>query len=477
MADEPDYYAMLEVSPDADEAEIRLSFRRLARRYHPDVAGTGDLAHMQRLNVAYQILSDPRRRSEYDLGRDTRQDSMARPPTTGQQRTGQQPTSPPEAATPHAGAASRRDGAATAPPAGTLRHTPGPLQRIATLAANDGSPVTSLAFARQGAMAGLGLIDGRVVIWDVAAGRPLHTLSFSPTGPAGVLQEVRLSPSGRLAVAWGFLLGMRVWSVDDERPLWTAGVNGPSGAMDSALQDGPDVLRLALPDAPLAPAHEDPFRWAYEGRLGSAIYSRPLEGAVDPAWARPRRCLEVRSHFHQGAGHEPQWRVHQRMLSSDGHQLLTFSTGQVGRVTAAGVLRIWALEHRLLPGKIGPHRVANIVIPPGVAWYPLAATPSLSWVAMGHHGKAIRMLAPGSNQQRLIHTGALAPDTRTALSPDGSLLAVAHGSQVDLWHTAESRRVQEWELATEITALSFATVAGRPLLGVGLGNGLAELWG
>ncbi|MGH2514154.1 MAG: DnaJ domain-containing protein, partial [Ktedonobacterales bacterium] len=46
MADDRDYYALLEVSPDTDEAGIRLAYRRLARRYHPDVAGTGSLEHM-----------------------------------------------------------------------------------------------------------------------------------------------------------------------------------------------------------------------------------------------------------------------------------------------------------------------------------------------------------------------------------------------------------------------------------------------
>src|SRR5690242_2983205 len=69
MADEPDYYAVLEGAPDADDEAIRQAFRRLARLYHPDVAATGDLTRMQRLNAAYQVLGDAARRAAYDLTR------------------------------------------------------------------------------------------------------------------------------------------------------------------------------------------------------------------------------------------------------------------------------------------------------------------------------------------------------------------------------------------------------------------------
>ena len=67
MADELDYYALLQVPQDADLATIRLAFRRLARLYHPDVAGTGSLAQMQQLNAAYRVLCDPVLRRTYDM--------------------------------------------------------------------------------------------------------------------------------------------------------------------------------------------------------------------------------------------------------------------------------------------------------------------------------------------------------------------------------------------------------------------------
>src|SRR5512146_2163046 len=69
MADEIDYYAVLGLPPSADDATIRLAYRRLARRYHPDIAGDENLHLMQTLNQAYQTLSDPERRRLYDASR------------------------------------------------------------------------------------------------------------------------------------------------------------------------------------------------------------------------------------------------------------------------------------------------------------------------------------------------------------------------------------------------------------------------
>ncbi len=62
-----DYYQVLDVSPAASQREIEQAYRRLARRYHPDLNPSPD-AHdrMAAINQAYHVLRDPERRARYD---------------------------------------------------------------------------------------------------------------------------------------------------------------------------------------------------------------------------------------------------------------------------------------------------------------------------------------------------------------------------------------------------------------------------
>ncbi len=68
MAVKRDYYDVLGVSRDADDAEIKRAFRKLAQQHHPDVdKGDGAEARFKELNEAYRVLSDRQRRSAYDM--------------------------------------------------------------------------------------------------------------------------------------------------------------------------------------------------------------------------------------------------------------------------------------------------------------------------------------------------------------------------------------------------------------------------
>ncbi|UCC68238.1 MAG: DnaJ domain-containing protein [Armatimonadota bacterium] len=63
-----DYYQVLGVGRDADEKEIKRSFRRLARKYHPDV-NPGDKVAEQKfkeISEAYEVLRDSKKRRQYD---------------------------------------------------------------------------------------------------------------------------------------------------------------------------------------------------------------------------------------------------------------------------------------------------------------------------------------------------------------------------------------------------------------------------
>jgi curved DNA-binding protein len=77
-----DYYATLGVDRDATADEIKKAFRRLARKYHPDVSREKDAeARMKEVNEAYTVLSDPEKRAAYDqLGRGYRPGQEFRPP-------------------------------------------------------------------------------------------------------------------------------------------------------------------------------------------------------------------------------------------------------------------------------------------------------------------------------------------------------------------------------------------------------------
>lgn len=62
----PDYYLLLELPATATQGEIKRSYRRLARRYHPDLNPAALDRHIKLLNEAYKILSNPTTRAAYD---------------------------------------------------------------------------------------------------------------------------------------------------------------------------------------------------------------------------------------------------------------------------------------------------------------------------------------------------------------------------------------------------------------------------
>src|SRR5262245_42151442 len=78
-----DYYEVLGVPRSASEADIKKAFRKLARKYHPDVAKNKKEAEekFKEINEAYEVLGDPAKRKKYDeLGANWKAGAEFRPP-------------------------------------------------------------------------------------------------------------------------------------------------------------------------------------------------------------------------------------------------------------------------------------------------------------------------------------------------------------------------------------------------------------
>ena len=70
MPDPVDAYRVLQVDPAAEDEVIRASYRRLARRYHPDLTSTDEAAErMAAINAAWELIGKPAARAAYDRGR------------------------------------------------------------------------------------------------------------------------------------------------------------------------------------------------------------------------------------------------------------------------------------------------------------------------------------------------------------------------------------------------------------------------
>jgi len=80
-----DYYQTLGVARDASQEDIKRAYRKLARKYHPDVSKEPNAeARFKEVNEANEVLKDPEKRTAYDaLGKDWRPGQDFRPPPGG----------------------------------------------------------------------------------------------------------------------------------------------------------------------------------------------------------------------------------------------------------------------------------------------------------------------------------------------------------------------------------------------------------
>jgi len=68
MNDHLGYYKILEISPSSSQDEIKSAYRRMAKKHHPDLKKDGSDAEFKKIQEAYDILSDDKKRRIYDSG-------------------------------------------------------------------------------------------------------------------------------------------------------------------------------------------------------------------------------------------------------------------------------------------------------------------------------------------------------------------------------------------------------------------------
>jgi WD40 repeat protein len=451
-----DYYTILGVSPQDDEETIRQAFRRLARSYHPDVAGDAGAEHMKRINAAYHTLSDPVRRRAYDERR--------------QQSGSYVPPRAPRSGPIHAGPHVMRQR-----PQPPVSQSDGPLRQTAALDLGERSDIVALAFAQQADSIGVGCDDGRVTTWRMSAQQQIAEMRLRSTQDIlhrGMLGQMRLSPSGDYLLAWGMGLVTSVWNTRTGTLLYSSGISAPAGAMDGVVLDQPPLLRLAVPKAPLDIAEDDPFRWVEMGRYATHILTRGLEAAMQSPQGAPMICEEP------AMPHTADWRVMFRFLSLDGASLVTFVAGADAsrQSPSASIATLWDLR-KGAGGRPVPI-VNSLSIPGHMLWAPIACDPSGTILAGQFGNSVIRLFHLQRGQYVDVPTGRLPFDTRIALSPDGSLLAITwpEARRCELWSTAQGRRLQEWTLGAPAKAITFGAILGTALLAIGRTDGLCEIW-
>jgi curved DNA-binding protein CbpA len=95
MSDQLDPYKTLQVDPEADDEVIQAAYRRLARKYHPDLVSEPDsAARMAAINAAWAVLRDPSSRAALDRARAARPFMASATAAAAAARTASQPPPP-----------------------------------------------------------------------------------------------------------------------------------------------------------------------------------------------------------------------------------------------------------------------------------------------------------------------------------------------------------------------------------------------
>jgi hypothetical protein len=467
--DTPDnYYAILGVPIDADSDTLKQAYRQLARRYHPDLAGPDGAVQMKRINRAYDVLSDPQKRLNYDtiIGGviDLRQGGLTR-------------------ARPKPGKFNRADDVEFA--GLSIFSTRGPLQTGPKLRTALGV-ISTLGSVRAptGLLIAAGSLDGKGLLWQVNGQQTPTSFATDSTLPTESLRELRFSPNGRFLAGWG-RLGLHTWDAYAGTLLWSLplGQRAVSAhySLDLVIQetrDGQGEIIMALP---LLTDDNSPRS---RGVRGTDIIRHPLNTPT-AAFSSPLVCAEDEVEKRQF------WAIRLRTLAQNAQTLLTLSCAHVpGETDEIVVIRRWDLTARTrFSGKSRPQIHSSILAGQCASCAPpYAVTPDASYLAYVSTDSTrvaartvpttIRLYHTGNGTYSELPSGAMGGSSRLAISPDARWLAVAREDSeinegvIDLYSVSDGQVIQKLYHPWQISATHFM----EQQLVVALTDGTIQVW-
>lgn len=458
--DTPDnYYAILGVPLDADNDTLKRAYRQLARRYHPDLAGPEGAVQMKRINRAYDVLSDPEKRLNYDTiiggNIDLRKGGLTRPRPVARKFSVEDELE-------FAGL--------------SIFSTRGPLHTGARLQSGLGviSALNSFEGA-DGLSIAAGSLDGRGLCWQVDGTRePVH-FAMDDGQTIESLRELRFSAGGTLLAGWG-RLGLHVWKTADGSPQWSYPLNqravSAHYSLDMVLKEqasGAAELWMALPLQ-----LQDPLAPRIHGVRGTDVVAHTL-GTPPEELGVPLSCAESdvkRREF---------WAIRLRALSQDLQTLFTLSCANVpDEEEQMIVLRRWDLTSKTRVGNRARPQISTAITAGLCARCtpPYAITADTRIIAFIYADKSLRLHDTLAGTYSELASGSMGASSRLAISPDGEWVAVAREDSeinegvIDLWSARQSQIVQKLYHPWQVSALHFA---GRQLI-VALTDGTIQTW-
>ncbi len=460
--DVPDnYYAILGVPLDADDDTLKRAYRQLARRYHPDLAGPEGAVHMKRINRAYDVLSDPEKRLNYDtiIGGviDLRKSGLTRQRPVVRKFTLADDI--------------EFSGLSIFSTKGPFRTGPVLHTRLGVI-----SSLSSVETKKDFCIAAASL-DGKGLLWLADTTQTPTSFASDAALTIESLRELRFSTTGNLLAGWG-RIGLHLWDTSSGSLLWsyplTQRAVSAHYSLDVVLKDVPGDTQEVWIALPLL--REDPRAPRALGVRGTDIVKHVIGTPAD-ALSEPLVCAEDDIEKRQF------WAIRLRTLSQDTKTLLTLSCAHIpGESNEMVIMRRWDLfapVRKLFAGKTQPQIGTSLLA--GLCADcapPYAFTPDTRTLAFVYAGKMIRFYDTVTGTYSEVNSGSMGASSRLAISPDAQWVAVAREDSevnegvIDLWSIAQGKVIQKLYHPWQISALHFAN---KQLI-VGLTDGTIQMW-